>query len=106
MLYLADNLATLEYKIQDEPMSVVHLLGTVINSCTHLASMLESGKVEGASEESIVGKHLTISGVSQAIQYRVTTAEQSVGGDCICGGRHQRFACSLHCLGHQESHLE
>lgn len=64
MLYLADNLATLEYKIQDEPMSVVNLLGTVINSCTHLASMLESGTIGGRPEDSIAGKSLNIPGVS------------------------------------------
>jgi len=64
VLYLADNLATFEYKLQDEPMSVVHYLGNVIASCTHLASMLESGSIEGEAQDEIAGKMLVIPNVS------------------------------------------
>lgn len=34
------------------------------------------------------------------------SANQSVGRDCVCGSRRQRFACCVYCLDHQESHLE
>lgn len=67
VLYLADNLATFEYKLQDEPMSVVHHLGNVIASCTHLASMLESGSIEGKPQDEIAGKMLVIPNVSYSI---------------------------------------
>ena len=64
VLYLCDNLATFEYKLQDEPMSVVYYLGNVIASCTHLASMLESGSVEGEPQDLVAGKMLIIPNVS------------------------------------------
>jgi cohesin loading factor subunit SCC2 len=64
VLYLSDNLATFEYKLQDEPMSVVHYLGTVIASCIHLASLLESGKIEGEAQDLIEGKKLVVPNVS------------------------------------------
>jgi cohesin loading factor subunit SCC2 len=64
VLYLSDNLATFEYKLQDEPMSVVYYLGNVIASCIHLASMLESGAVEGEPQDLIEGKMLVIPNVS------------------------------------------
>ena len=67
ILYLSDNLATFEYKLQDEPMSVVHFLGNVIASCTHLASMLESGSIEGEPQDEIAGKMLVIPNVSHLI---------------------------------------
>lgn len=64
VLYLSDNLATFEYKLQDEPMSVVHFLGTVIASCIHLASMLESGSIEGDPGDLVEGKKLVVPNVS------------------------------------------
>jgi len=67
ILYLSDNLATFEYKLQDEPMSVVHFLGNVIASCTHLASMLESGSIQGEPQDEIAGKMLVIPNVSHLI---------------------------------------
>ena len=67
VLYLSDNLATFEYKLQDEPMSVVHFLGNVIASCTHLASMLESGSIQGEPQDEIAGKMLVIPNVSHLI---------------------------------------
>lgn len=45
-------------------MSVVHFLGTVIASCIHLASLLESGKIEGEAEDLIEGKKLVVPNVS------------------------------------------
>jgi cohesin loading factor subunit SCC2 len=63
ILYLSDNLATFEYKLQDEPMSVVYWLGTVIASCIHLASMLESGTLAGEPTDMITGKKLVIPNV-------------------------------------------
>jgi cohesin loading factor subunit SCC2 len=65
VLYLSDNLATFEYNLQDEPMSVVHYLGNVIASCTHLASMLESGSIQGEPQDEIADKMLVIPNVSQ-----------------------------------------
>lgn len=64
MLYLSDNLATFDYKLQDEPMSVVYYLGNVIASCIHLASMLESGSIQGEPRDSVAGKMLVIPNVS------------------------------------------
>jgi hypothetical protein len=45
-------------------MSVVHYLGNVIASCTHLASMLESGSIQGEPQDLIAGKMLVIPNVS------------------------------------------
>ena len=45
-------------------MSVVYHLGNVIASCTHLASMLESGSVEGEPQDLVAGKMLIIPNVS------------------------------------------
>jgi len=75
VLYLCDNLATFEYKLQDEPMSVVYYLGNVIASCTHLASMLESGNVEGESQDLVAGKMLIIPNVGVGLL--VATDQQS-----------------------------
>lgn len=69
VLYLAENLASMEYKVQDEPMSVVQFLGSVINSCTHLASMLESGQVAGEPNDPIEGRVLNIPGVTYNFPY-------------------------------------
>lgn len=64
VLYLSDNMATFEYKLQDEPMSVVHYLGNVIAGCIHLASMLESGSIQGEPTDPIAGMMLVIPNVS------------------------------------------
>jgi hypothetical protein len=44
-------------------MSIVHWLGTVIASCIHLASMLESGTLAGEPTDMITGKKLVIPNV-------------------------------------------
>lgn len=72
MLYLAENLATMEYKVQDEPMSVVQFLGSVIVSSSQLASLLESGHVVGEANDSIEGKMLEVQGVRLAINDLLT----------------------------------
>jgi hypothetical protein len=48
-------------------MSVVHYLGNVIASCTHLASMLESGTIQGEPQDEIAGKMLVDPNVSHPI---------------------------------------
>ena len=57
-LYIADNLAGLEYKLQEEVMTVIHLVSSVISSAAHLVSVLESGVLEGEAKDNIVGKTL------------------------------------------------
>lgn len=52
-------------------MSVVHYLGNVIASCTHLASMLESGQVEGGLEEPITGKTLKVLSVCRDHRFSI-----------------------------------
>jgi len=56
-------------------MSVVYYLGNVIASCIHLASMLESGNVEGESQDLVAGKMLIIPNVSVGLL--VATDQQS-----------------------------
>lgn len=73
VLYLADNLATFEYKLQDEPMSVVYYLGNIIASCTHLASILESGSIQGEPQDVISDKMLVIPNVSYPIILEAVT---------------------------------
>jgi cohesin loading factor subunit SCC2 len=58
-------------------MSVVHYLGNVIASCTHLASMLESGTVQGEPQDEISGKMLVIPNVSCPILLMAVTDRQS-----------------------------
>lgn len=56
-------------------MSVVHFLGTVIASCIHLASMLESGTIDGQPEDLIDGKKLVVPNVSRlwvSLQWTLT----------------------------------
>lgn len=104
MLYIAENLAALEYKLQDEPMSVVQFLGNVINSCTHLASMLESGQVEGAPTDSIHDKRLVIPGVSglEVLPGRCTPLTLPVGRGGACRSSGQCLLDRLPRLDSQE----
>ncbi|WVQ94119.1 hypothetical protein IAU59_001197 [Kwoniella sp. CBS 9459] len=59
--YLADNLATLDYKLQEEPMTVVYCLSKVISTCTHLVSLMEEAIISGETDEVIVGKGKMVS---------------------------------------------
>ena len=52
-LYIAENLAVMDYKTQEEVMTVIYLLSGVISGCAHLVSILESGVLAGADDEEI-----------------------------------------------------
>ncbi|OCF60187.1 hypothetical protein L486_02867 [Kwoniella mangroviensis CBS 10435] len=41
VLYLAENLATFEYKLQEEPMTIIVSLQKIISTCTNLISTME-----------------------------------------------------------------
>ena len=56
VLFVTDNLATLEYKLQEEVMIVVQQLSSLTSSSVHIASMLEDGELEGEAEETLDGK--------------------------------------------------
>jgi hypothetical protein len=64
VLFIADNLATLEYKLQEEVMTVIQVLGSVVSTCTPLVSVLEKAQVEGAPTDSIEGKRVIMGDVS------------------------------------------
>lgn len=64
MLFIADNLATLEYKLQEEVMTVIQALGSVVSTCTPLVSVLEKAQVEGSPTDSIEGKRVILGDVS------------------------------------------
>ncbi|KAK8844801.1 hypothetical protein IAR55_006651 [Kwoniella newhampshirensis] len=57
ILYLAENLATLEYKLQEEPMTVVQALSRVVSTCTHLATIMEEVTIDapGGDQDLIDG---------------------------------------------------
>jgi hypothetical protein len=58
-------------------MSVVYYLGNVIASCIHLASMLESGTIQGEPQDAVGGKMLVIPNVSYPIILETVTDYQS-----------------------------
>ena len=64
MLFVAENLATLEYKLQEEVMTVVHQLSRVVSACTQLASVLETASPDGAPDETIESIEIASSEVS------------------------------------------
>lgn len=64
VLYICDNLATLEYKLQEEAMTVVSLLSGVVAQATGLVMVLENGTVEGSGSESVSGKRIPTAEVS------------------------------------------
>ncbi len=64
MLYLADNLSTLDYKLQEEPMTVIQQLSSVVSTCTQLASILETASVEGHSTNPLDDAAITLDEVS------------------------------------------
>lgn len=64
VLYLAENLATLDYKLQEEPMTVVQALNRVVSTCSHLAALMEEAVLEGESTESLEGKKVPLGKLS------------------------------------------
>ncbi|EAL23165.1 hypothetical protein CNBA5100 [Cryptococcus deneoformans B-3501A] len=64
VLYLAENLATLDYKLQEEPMTVVQALNRVVSTCSHLAALMEEAALEGESTESLEGKKVPLGKLS------------------------------------------
>ncbi|KIR53758.1 cohesin loading factor subunit SCC2 [Cryptococcus gattii Ru294] len=64
VLYLAENLATLDYKLQEEPMTVVQALNRVVSTCSHLAALMEEAILEGESTESLEGKKVPLGKLS------------------------------------------
>lgn len=57
-LYICDNLATLEYKLQEEVMTVVGLMSSAVGQCTNLLMVLEGGTINGEGSEMIEGKEI------------------------------------------------
>lgn len=53
---MADNLATLDYKLQEEVMTVIQQLSQLVSTCTPLVSSLEQARVEGPADASIAGR--------------------------------------------------
>nr|KIR48435.1 cohesin loading factor subunit SCC2 [Cryptococcus bacillisporus CA1280] len=64
VLYLAENLATLDYRLQEEPMTVVQALNRVVSTCSHLAELMEEAILEGESTESLKGKKVPLGKLS------------------------------------------
>jgi hypothetical protein len=64
-LYVADNLSTFEYKLQEEVMVIVQQLSMIVSTCTPLVSTLESAVVDGLPTDLIDGKEAII-GTKQA----------------------------------------
>ena len=56
VLYISENLATLEYKLQEEVMIAVQQLSAIVSTCSHLASILESCQVDGDPGTPLTGK--------------------------------------------------
>nr|XP_019013987.1 uncharacterized protein I206_00064 [Kwoniella pini CBS 10737]OCF52768.1 hypothetical protein I206_00064 [Kwoniella pini CBS 10737] len=57
VLYLAENLSTLEYKLQEEPMTIVVCLQKVISTATNLISIMEKINLESLTpNEPIFGR--------------------------------------------------
>ena len=67
VLYICDNLATLEYKLQEEVMTVVSLLSMTVAQATGLVMVLESGTIQGEARESIKGKQIPTAEVSLSV---------------------------------------
>jgi hypothetical protein len=55
VLYICDNLANLEYKLQEEVMTVIGVLSGVVGGATGLVMVLETATLEGEGEESLEG---------------------------------------------------
>lgn len=59
VLYIAENLATLDYKLQDEVMTVIQYLNATVSEATVLAEVCEKYTVEGANNDTLKGKTAT-----------------------------------------------
>ncbi|WVQ82810.1 hypothetical protein IAT38_004942 [Cryptococcus sp. DSM 104549] len=64
VLYLAENLATFDYKLQEEPMTVVQALSRVVSTCSHLASLMEEATLAGEPQEQLNGRTVDLSKTS------------------------------------------
>ncbi|KAL7420405.1 Sister chromatid cohesion protein 2 [Cryptotrichosporon argae] len=61
VLYIAENLASFEYKIQEEAMSIVQVLSGVVSSNIGVANMLDTTQLDGDEEEPVEGKVVRVS---------------------------------------------
>lgn len=63
MLYVAENLAVLEYHAQEEIMQVVQYLSQLVSHGAAVASAIELAVVQGMGNEPLVGKMAVVSEV-------------------------------------------
>ena len=63
-LYICDNLTSLEYKLQEEPMTVISALVSCVSGATNLVMVLEASDVDGEAEDEIKGKKINGAEVS------------------------------------------
>ncbi|CAD6587723.1 MAG: Sister chromatid cohesion protein 2 [Tremellales sp. Tagirdzhanova-0007] len=80
VLYLADNLATLEYKLLEEVMIVIQQLGSVVSDCTQFVSTLETMSVEGEATDLVKDLDVSIHETSDE-----TRLEHLVNSSIIVG---------------------
>jgi hypothetical protein len=64
ILYISENLSTLDYRLQEEVMTVVQQLSQVVSSCSHLVAVLESASFAGEEVEILKDKCVRIGEVS------------------------------------------
>ncbi|WVQ72222.1 hypothetical protein IAR50_001771 [Cryptococcus sp. DSM 104548] len=64
VLYIAENLATMDYKLQEEPMTVVQALSRIVSTCSHLATLMEEAVIDALPEDSLDGKHIQLGKLS------------------------------------------
>lgn len=64
-LYICDNLTSLEYKMQEEIMTVVSALVSCVGGATDLVMVLESAEVDGEPGDEIQGKQVNAAKVSR-----------------------------------------
>lgn len=67
MLYIAENLSTFNYQLQEEVMSVVQHLSHVVSEGTAVANAIELGKVMGMEDEPLADKMAVVSEVSLSV---------------------------------------
>ena len=73
VLYICDNLMSLEYRLQEEVMTVVSALISCVSGATDLVMVLESSEVDGEAADEIKGKQVNAAKVSLGRQ-RVTSS--------------------------------
>jgi cohesin loading factor subunit SCC2 len=66
-LYICDNVTSLEYKLQEEVMTVVSALVGCVSGATDLVMVLESSEVDGDADDEIKGKHVEAAKVGQGV---------------------------------------